>query len=525
MTKATKTPGSARTRVSFLRVGLVLICAAAISWGSYRAFADVLSRPAKLGSSTFAGYVDATVTPTYSFGTPSGPAESNVILSFVVADGTSGCTPLWGGAYTLDKAASDLELDRRISQLRSIGGSVRVSFGGQAGTELSVACTDAASLEVAYQSVVDRYKLTSIDLDVEGASLADKAAGARRAAAIKAVQHKAAAAGGHLAVWLTLPVSPTGLTAEGVAAVDQMLAAGVDLEGVNGMTMDFGAKVSTPTTMSDIVIQASTALRAQVETAYANVGMKLDDAHSWAKVGIIPMIGQNDVAGEVFTLADAAAVNAFARSHGVGQVSMWSLNRDSTCASPLPKILTVVQTSCSGVDQGTQSFADALALDLPSGASPTASHTSSTPPASPAASAVSPTAAADLPDDPAHSPFPIWDPLGAYPGGTKIVWHHNVYQARFWTSGIAPNTPVAAATDLPWTLVGPVLPGDTPAPLPTLPAGAYPQWSPTEAYAAGTRVQVGLVPYAAKWWSQGQEPGKAVVGGSPWVLVMPSGNG
>ena len=78
------------------------------------------------------------------------------------------------------------------------------------------------------------------------------------------------------------------------------------------------------------------------------------------------------------------------------------------------------------------------------------------------------------------------------------------------------------ASDSPWTLLGPVLPGDTPSPLPTLPADSYPQWDATQAYVAGTRVQLGLVPYEAKWWTQGQEPGTSVAGGSPWVLVIPS---
>ena len=35
-----------------------------------------------------------------------------------------------------------------------------------------------------------------------------------------------------------------------------------------------------------------------------------------------------------------------------GWMSMWSLNRDSACGPPLHAVLTVVQTSCSGIDQG-----------------------------------------------------------------------------------------------------------------------------------------------------------------------------
>ncbi|WP_430869123.1 chitinase [Demequina aurantiaca] len=521
MTKSTSVSSAPRTRISLFRVTLVLVCTGLLGWAGFNAFASVVTKPIVPGPSVFASYVDVTVTPTYSFGTPVGPAQSHVILSFIVADPTSSCTPLWGGAYSLDEAAADLELDRRISQLRSTGGEARVSFGGQAGTEIAVTCTDEAALQDAYQSVVDRYTLTGIDLDIEGASLADPEAGVRRAAAIKAVQDQTLEDGRSLSVWLTLPVAPTGLTAEGITAVDQMLAAGVDLAGVNGMTMDFNSGVSATAPYSDVVLEASTALHAQVTEAYARIGTKLSVTHAWEKVGITPMIGQNDIPGEVFTLGDAATVNEFARANGVGQLSMWSLNRDATCQSPLPTVLTVVQTFCSGVDQGGKSFAEVLAEDLPS--APFESSDTDDAPSASASPSESPTAVStDEADDPETSPFPIWDPLGTYPTGTMIVWHHNVYEARYWTSGVAPDTQAAVVGDLPWILVGPVLPGDTPAPLPTLPAGSYPQWDVSETYSAGTRVQLGNVPYEAKWWSEGQEPGVAVAGGSPWVLITPA---
>lgn len=509
-----------RTRVSFLRLGVVLVVAAAVAVVGFRGVTGVVQSTIKPEASAFSAYVDVTVTPTYPFETPAGPAQASVILSFVVADPGDACTPMWGGAYTLDSAASDLELDRRISQLRRTGGDARVSFGGQAGTELASACTDADALAKAYSAVVDRYDLTGIDLDLEGASLTDTAATARRATAIKQVQDDATAAGRHLSVWLTLPVAPSGLTADGTAVVDAMLAAGVDVAGVNGMTMDFGTATSAAHPMSDLVLEAAAALQGQVKSAFSDAGVRLNDSQAWSRVGLTPMIGQNDIATEQFTIHDAIVVNTFARDHGVGQLSMWSLNRDGTCTSPLPSVLTVVQTSCSGVDQNGNLFAELLAEDLPL-VVPSAG-TSQAPSPSVSATADVPVST-DATDDPATSPFPIWDPLGTYPGGTKIVWHREVYQAKWWTSGVAPDTRFATAGDSPWTLIGPVLPGDTPAPLPTLPAGSYPQWDPTQAYVAGTRVQVDLVPYEAKWWTQGQQPGVAVAGGSPWVLVNPGG--
>ncbi len=515
MSSPTAVPGPARTRISPLRVAVLLLCMVLIGWFGTRAISSAVTPPKTPGPSFFSGYVDVTATPAYPFETPPGPAQSHVTLAFVVAGPDDRCTPMWGGAYTLETASSDLDLDRRISQLRLVGGQVRVSFGGQAGSELASTCTDPDSLADGYESVVDRYELTSIDLDLEGTSQGDATAAARRAGAIKVVQDRASSAGRPLAVWLTLPVATSGLTAEGQSVLAGMLAAGVDVAGVNGMTMDFGTGSAQP--MSAQVIDAATALQGQVRAAFAQAGHSLDDGQGWAKVGITPMIGQNDVQAEQFTLADAAVVNEFARTHGVGQLSMWSLNRDSTCAPPLPTVLPVVQTSCSGVDQGGQRFADVLNAHL--GTAGTADPSTDASPSGTAASATpSPTATVD---DPARSPFPIWDPLGRYPGGTKIVWHHQVFVARYWTTGVAPDMPVPTAGDSPWTLVGPVLPGDTPAPLPTLPAGTYPQWEPTQAYTAGTRVQVGLVPYEAKWWSQGTTPGEVVAGGSPWLLVTP----
>lgn len=506
-----------RQRVSFLRLLLVVGTVVAVGWAGTVAVSALVGRPGTPGPSVFAAYVDATVTPSYPFETPSDSAGSEVILSFVVAGPEDPCTPTWGGYYTLDEASSALELDRRIAQLRLVGGQVRVSFGGQAGTELAAACTDPEALRDAYRAVVDRYELTHIDLDVEGATLDDAAANTRRAAAIRELQNDADADGRSLAVWLTLPVGHSGLTDAGNSVVAGMLAAGVDLAGVNGMTMDFNVVTTQSAPLSDVVIQATTALHQQVIQAYADAGQTLSSTQSWAKVGITPMIGQSDIATEYLTLDDAAVINEFAREHGVGLVSMWSLNRDATCGPPLPSVLTVVQTMCSGLDQRGQTYAGILSADLgqvtdvPS-ATPSPSRTSRTSEPTP-----------DSVDDPATSPFPIWDPMGAYPAGTRVVWQRQVYEARFWTSGYAPDTAVANAMDSPWTLIGPVMPGETPAPLPTLPEGSYPQWDADETYVAGTRVQLGLVPYEAKWWSQGQEPGQAVAGGSPWVLVVPGG--
>jgi hypothetical protein len=114
-----------------------------------------------------------------------------------------------------------------------------VSFGGRDNNELAVSCQSTAALTAAYLAPVSRYHLSVIDLDIEGAALTNAAANRRRALAIAAAQHIEVAHGRRLGVWLTLPVSATGLTPTGISALRAMLAAHVELSGVNALAMDF----------------------------------------------------------------------------------------------------------------------------------------------------------------------------------------------------------------------------------------------------------------------------------------------
>ncbi|MFS0795454.1 chitinase [Microbacterium sp. 1P10AE] len=454
----------------------------------------------------FAGYVDVTATPAYDFETPRHDEKRDVVLSFVVAAGADECTPSWGTAYSLDGAGDDLDLDRRIARLRQHGGDVVISFGGAANSELATVCADVDTLREAYADVVDRYVVASIDLDIENDDLADRVAGLRRALAVADLQRERQASGHPLAVWLTLPVSERGLTDDGRAAVDQMLDAGVDLAGVNAMTMDYGTDLGGRS-MADVSEHALTAVHDQLRDTYAHAGLSLSDATAWAKVGATPMIGQNDVEQEVFGLDDARQLNTFAVAQGLGRLSMWSLNRDRTCGENYADV-RVVSDACSGVEQGDATFAALL------GAGFTAS--------APATDVAMPTPVSPAPtDDPARSPYPVWASASTYLAGTKVVWHGTVYEARWWTRGAQPDDPTVAASDSPWTIIGPVLVGESPQPQPTLPAGLLPAWDGAAVYTAGQCVELEGAAFQAKWWTQGDSPAAASTdpGVSPWMPV------
>lgn len=455
----------------------------------------------------FAAYVDVTATPTFAFEQTGNSEYKDVVLSFIVASTstTDKCTPSWGGAYTLERARDGLDLERRIARLKQQGGNIMASFGGLKNQELATVCTDVAELKAAYRAVIDRYQLDTIDLDLERGNLGNTAAGERRAQAIAELQAERRAKGKNLAVWLTLPVAPSGLSEEGTTAVAQLLAKKVDLAGVNGMTMDYGQSLNGMS-MIDASKKALNSVHRQLGVLYQRIGTYLNDATVWSKLGATPMIGQNDFEDEIFTLDDARQLNDFARQKGMGRMSMWSANRDVACGSNYVDTSSV-SDSCSGVKETPRSFANMLGHGFKGSFSLSAGLVT-------AADSKKQTA-----DNPATSPYQIWSEAGAYLQGTKVVWHHSVYEAKWWTQGDVPDNPVLQEWETPWKLIGPVLPGEKPIQQATLPPGTYPEWAGTAIYDTGQRVLFKGVPYQAKWWNTASSPAAASSNpdSSPWV--------
>ena len=229
-----------RPQLSPWRVCIALLVVTVALSGTVVRIRSAVDNAGTVAPPWFAPYVDTTLTPSYAFQDHNLNPSKDTVLSFVVSDPSNGCTPSWGGVDTLDAASTALDLDRRITELRSNGGDVIASFGGRNGTELAVACADVSTLASAYTQVIDRYHLNTIDLDIEGTALDNSASVRRRAQALATVQRNVRTSGRPLAVWLTLPVASGGMNANALKVVDAVLGAGVDLAGVNLMTMDFG---------------------------------------------------------------------------------------------------------------------------------------------------------------------------------------------------------------------------------------------------------------------------------------------
>lgn len=113
------------------------------------------------------------------------------------------------------------------------------------------------------------------------------------------------------------------------------------------MTMNYG---DGTTDMGTAAIAAAKATGAQLGSvpAYAF----LTSAQRLSLVGVTPMVGLNDIPREVFTLADATKVGAFARANGLAGLGWGEMTRDQPCVSSTPAYM------CSGVTSSRWSYAN-----------------------------------------------------------------------------------------------------------------------------------------------------------------------
>jgi chitinase len=274
-----------------------------------------------------------------------GTRAAAVRLAFVTGDG---CAPVWGDGGPADLPA----LRREVAAVRARGVRVTVAFGGDGAAELASTCTDVDRLEAAYGAVLDAYRPAAVDLDIEGDQLTDRAATARRIAALRLVSDRLAAAGRRLSLVWTLPVEAgSGLGPDAVALLRASRAADLPVTSVNVLAMDYGTGAPGVTSLGAAARDEAGRAERVVRRIWS-----LSAAAAHRRTAVTVMIGRNDTPGETFTLADAAALARFAAAYRLGGLSYWSAGRDRAC----PGGRSVVSAACSGVAQRPFQFAAAL---------------------------------------------------------------------------------------------------------------------------------------------------------------------
>ncbi|MGE0418375.1 MAG: carbohydrate-binding protein [Acetobacteraceae bacterium] len=264
----------------------------------------------------FAPYIDLSLYLSQNLGTIQATAGVTALTLAFVLDAGNGQVG-WGGTGSIaaDGFPNGTSVQEQVRSLQARGVDITISFGGANGAEPALVASGAGQLQAAYQSVIDRYGVTSLDFDIEGAAVSNQASLALRDQALIGLR----AANPGLEISFTLPVLPTGLDANGLNVLATAQRDGLTPDVVNIMAMDYGPAVDNGGQMGVNAISAALATLEQL----AFLGMD-------SRIGITPMIGVNDVASEVFTLADAQSLVDFAHATPqVERLSMWSLSRDN----------------------------------------------------------------------------------------------------------------------------------------------------------------------------------------------------
>ncbi len=221
--------------------------------------------------------------------------------------------PSWDGRT----AISENLCHDQIDAIRTRGGDVIMSFGGEAGQEMANVIDDPVALEAAYQKVIDQYKFTWLDFDVEGNNLdKGKADSERRNTVLASLQKKNPG----LIISYTLPVDPNGLSEASRALLADAKAKGVKVHSANIMVMFFGKSfINKGKSEGELGIESA-------NTAYAQV-QKIDPA---IQIGLCPCLGRNGSGDEFFGIEDAKTLRAFAdKTPWVCSLHYWSINDDA----------------------------------------------------------------------------------------------------------------------------------------------------------------------------------------------------
>jgi hypothetical protein len=265
-------------------------------------------------------------------------------VSWAFATGACGHEQ-WGPGIDTERFAQ-----ANVAAFRRAGLGYIVSTGGEGGR---FTCGSDEGME-RFIARYDSPRLLGIDLDIEATQTDDEIDALVQRVQVAQRRHP------RLRFSFTLPTfAAEDASGASLNAIGQRVMAAIGRHHlqryrINLMVMDYGDAqpahcVLKPTREGPRCDMGASGLQAALNL-HAHFGVPL------AQIELTPMIGVNDVAGNVFTLADARRLAADARAHGLAGVHYWSLDRDAACPRPMAS----AQSDCSGVDQAPLGFARAL---------------------------------------------------------------------------------------------------------------------------------------------------------------------
>lgn len=234
----------------------------------------------------------------------------------------------WGGYYDLSERGNDgyqyEGIKKAIADVRSRGGDVIVSFGGQLGNSPWTDSQNVDKLAQMYMEVIDAYQLKRIDLDIEENNQGYDN-NFKNAQAIRRVQEQTG-----VEVSLTIPIMPYGWDAKQLNLIRAYIGAGVELKMINSMTMCYGYNaVGTNETFGDASIRALKNANYQLVELFAEFGIEMSNEWAYKLMGATVDIGYENSSNPIFTVSETKQVAEFCKEVGIGMYSFWCVNRDA----------------------------------------------------------------------------------------------------------------------------------------------------------------------------------------------------
>jgi chitinase len=271
----------------------------------------------------------------YDYLAAGGPSPAEVMkatgirrftLAFVVSDGA--CAPVWDNGDPLDGASEEAA----IRGIRSAGGEVTVSFGGNGGTKLGLTCDSPEALAGVYQQVISAYRLPAIDVDIEDIEIGSAAARQRIIGALAIVRQRDPG----LMISATIAADSNGPEPGGQALITEAAAAGLRIDAWTVMPFDFAGP---GTDMAQASVQAAEGLKNDLMSAYHESA-----SAAYRTMGISSMNGVTDT-GELVSAADFQVMLRYVLAHHLARFAFWSVNRDMPCTAGSNS------NTCSGITQ------------------------------------------------------------------------------------------------------------------------------------------------------------------------------
>jgi chitinase len=247
-------------------------------------------------------------------------------LAFIVSDGA--CQPVWDNGDPLTGASEEAA----IRGIRSAGGQVTVSLGGNGGTKLGLTCTSPEALAGVYQQVISAYRLPAIDLDIEDIEIGSAAARQRIIGALAIVRQRDPG----LMISVTIAADSSGPESGGQALITAAAASGLRIDAWTIMPFDFAGP---GTDMAQASVQAAEGLRNDLMSAYHESA-----SAAYRTMGISTMNGVTDT-GELVSAADFQVMLRYVLAHHLARFAFWSVNRDMPCTAGSDS------NTCSGITQ------------------------------------------------------------------------------------------------------------------------------------------------------------------------------